>query len=132
MATAALPLQEAIYTTLTADDALTALAGVYDEPPEPAPYPHVVIGEIQENRLDAHDQQGLETEVTLHIWSKYRGYRELQRILTHLDRLLDRQALLVEGFTKVSIARDWHQMMRDSDPDIRHCPVRYRVWLAKE
>jgi hypothetical protein len=132
VATAAWPLQVAIYTRLTGDAELGATAGVFDEVPESAPYPHVAFGTFVETPMDAHDQQGLQVDVTLHIWSKYRGYAECAEILGHLDRLLDRQPLVVEGFTKVSVARDWHQFLRDPDPDIRHCPVRFRVWLAKE
>lgn len=132
MATAAWPLQVAMFTRLSGDTELTAMAGVFDEVPEPAPYPHVAFGTFVETPMDSHDQQGLRVDATLHIWSKYRGYAECAEILGHLDRLLDRQPLTVEGFTKVSVARDWHQFLRDPDPDIRHCPVRFRVWLAKE
>ncbi|XKK40314.1 DUF3168 domain-containing protein [Nocardiopsis sp. ARC36] len=132
MATAAWPIQQAIYQRLSTDPALTALATVCDEVPEPAPYPHVAFGEFIEERLDTHDNQGLDVAVILHIWSKYRGYAETARILAHLDRLLDRQPLTVVGFEDVSVFREHHRMMRDPDPDIRHCPVRYRVWLSKE
>lgn len=132
MATAAWPIQQAIYTKLVADSALMAVAGVYDEPPEPALYPHVTFGEFIEERMDSHDRQGLDVAAILHIWSKYRGYAECSAILGHLDRILDRQPLAVEGFEDVSIFREHHRMMRDPDPDIRHCPVRFRVWLSKE
>lgn len=132
MTTAAWPLQQAIYARLTADPVLTALATVCDEVPEPAPYPHVTFGEFIEERMDTHDNQGLDVAAVLHIWSKYRGYAECAQILAHLDRILDRQPLAVAGFEDVSIFREHHRMMRDPDPDIRHCPVRFRVWLSKE
>jgi len=132
MATAAWPIQQAIYTKLAADPALTALATVCDEIPEVVPYPHVAFGEFIEERADSHDGQGLDVAVILHIWSRYRGYAECAAILAHLDRLLDRQPLVVPGFEDVSIFREHHRMMRDPDPDIRHCPVRFRVWLSKE
>ena len=50
----------------------------------------------------------------------------------HLDRLLDRQPLAVPGFEVVAFFREHHRVVRDPDPTIRHCPVRYRVWLNKE
>ncbi|WP_435107352.1 DUF3168 domain-containing protein [Nocardiopsis synnemataformans] len=132
MAVAAWPLQQAIYQRLVADPDLTAMCGVYDEAPEPAPYPHITVGEVIEEPMDTHDAQGLDVGFILHIWSKYRGYAEAARILAHVDRLLDRQPLAVAGFHVISIFREHHRMLRDPDPDIRHCPVRYRVWLSKE
>lgn len=132
MATAAWPLQQAVYARLVGDTDLTAMCGVYDEVPEGASYPQVTIGEVTEELDDTHDNQGLDVALVLHIWSTYAGYAECGRILAHLDRLLDRQPLAVVGFETVAIFREHHRMMRDPDPQIRHCPVRFRVWLAKE
>lgn len=132
MATAAWPLQQAVYTRLSADGPLTALAGIYDEVPENAPYPHVAVGEVIEEPQDAHDGQGLTVALVLHIWSRYQGYAECMQILAHLDRLLDRRPLTVAGYTDVTVFREHSRMMRDPDPRLRHCPVRYRVWLSKE
>ncbi|MBO2530969.1 MAG: DUF3168 domain-containing protein [Thermobifida sp.] len=132
MAAAAWPLQQAVYQRLIADPDLTAMCGVYDEVPEPAPYPHVSVGEVVEEPDDTHDNQGLSVAFVLHIWSKYRGFGEVGRVLAHLDRLLDRQPLAVPGFEVVAFFREHHRVVRDPDPTIRHCPVRYRVWLNKE
>jgi hypothetical protein len=129
--TAALPLQVAVREKLLADTALMdAIHGVHDEVPENAPYPYVVIGDVTEVPADAHDRQGLTTTITLHIWSKYRGFKQALEILGHLDRVLDRKPLTVAGFEDVSIAREWHQTLRDPDPQYRHIPVRFRVWLT--
>ncbi|PRX90823.1 DUF3168 domain-containing protein [Allonocardiopsis opalescens] len=132
MATAAWPLQVAVITRLRADPELTAMCGVYDNVPEPAPYPHVAVGEVVEEPDDTHDNQGLTVALTLHVWSKYRGYAETATILAHLDRLLDRRPLAVDGFQDVTVFREWSRLVRDPDPTIRHCPVRYRVWLSTE
>lgn len=67
MATAAWPLQQAVYQRLIADPDLTAMCGVYDEVPEPAPYPHVSMGEVIEEPDDTHDNQGLSMAFVLHI-----------------------------------------------------------------
>lgn len=133
MATAAWPLQVAIVGKLDGDEKLAALvSGVYDEPPEKAQHPYITVGNITEVPDDAHDRQGLNATVTLHIWSRYRGFKEALEVLGHLDRVLDRQPIVVPGWTNVSIAREWHDTMRDPDPEIRHIPVRYRVWLEQE
>ncbi|MEU1908107.1 DUF3168 domain-containing protein [Streptomyces hygroscopicus] len=133
MTTALWPLQRAVYAALTADTALMALvSGVYDEVPEPAAYPYVSIGSITELVDDAHDQRGLTTDLVLHVWSKYHGFKEAAEILDALDAVLDRQPLAVEGFTDVSVAHQQHQELRDPDPEIRHINVTYRVWMTKE
>lgn len=132
MATAARPLQRAVYQQLVGDPVLTARAGVYDEVPETARYPHVVIREITETPLDSHDRQGLRADVHLSIWSRYRGFTECAEVLELVDGLLDRVPLVVPGWADVSIAHDFHAFLRDPNPDLRHCPIRYRVWLSQE
>lgn len=133
MTTAAWPLQEAIVGKIDGDEQLAALiSGVYDHTPETARYPYVTVGLITEVPDNAHATPGVHSTVTLHIWSKYRGAKQALQILGHLDRLLDRKPLTVQGFRDVSIAHEWHETMRDPDPDIRHIPVRFRVWLTKE
>ncbi|HZX38446.1 MAG TPA: DUF3168 domain-containing protein [Streptomyces sp.] len=131
--TAALwPLQQAVYTKLTGHAPLMALvSGVYDEVPETAVHPYVSLGSITETADDAHNQRGLEASVVLHVWSKYRGFKEAAGILAQLDAALDRQPLTVAGFRDVSIAHQQHTELRDPDPDIRHINVSYRVWLTK-
>lgn len=131
MTTAAWPLQQALYARLSGDPALTALAGVYDEVPENAGYPRVVIGETVETPDEEHGRGGLRVLHTLHIWSTYEGFAQALAVLAEVNRLLHRQPLAVAGFTDVSVAHDYTATMRDPDPDIRHVPVRYRVWLAE-
>ena len=131
--TAALwPLQQAVYAKLTGHAPLMALVtGVYDEVPENVAHPYVSLGSITENVDDAHNQRGLEASVVLHVWSKYRGFKQAAQILSELDAALDRQPLTVAGFSDVSIAHQTHNQVRDPDPDIRHINVSYRVWLTK-
>lgn len=131
--TAALwPLQLAVVGKLRAHAPLMALvSGVYDEVPEQVAHPYVSLGSITENVDDAHNQRGLEASVVLHVWSKYRGFKQAADILAELDAALDRQPLTVAGFRDVSIAHQQHTELRDPDPDIRHINVSYRVWLTK-
>lgn len=132
MTTGAWPLQTAVYDVLTADATLTGMvSGVYDETPESAAVPYVTIGAILQSPDDGHDRQGLDVELTLHIWSEYRGYRQAATILQEVDRLLDRAPLAVAGFEHVSIAHNQTEFMRDPDPDLRHVVVRYRVWMTE-
>lgn len=133
MTTALWPLQQAVVQQLRADAPLTALvSGIWDEVPETAAYPYVSIGSITELVDDAHNQRGLNTNLVLHVWSKYLGFREAAEILAALDAVLDRQPLTVTGYRDVSVAHQQHQELRDPDPEIRHINVTYRVWMTKE
>lgn len=126
-------VQTAIYDKLTADATLTGIvSGIFDQVPEDVPYPYVAIGDATEVPEDAHDRQGLAVTVTLHIWSRYRGYAEAAAILKEVDRILDRKPLTVDGFHTVTVAHEFHQSLRDPDPQIRHIPVRYRIRLEEE
>lgn len=125
-------LQVAIYGRLSGDAALeTLITGVFDEILAGQATPYVVIGEVIEVPSEAHDRSGVDATATLNIWSRYRGYLEAARILAEIDRLLHRQPLVVEGFEKVSVRQEMHHFLRDPDPDLRRCMVRYRAWLEK-
>lgn len=131
--TAALwPLQQAVYAKATGHAPLMGMvSGVFDEVPEDVAHPYVSIGTLTESVADAHNQRGLDVAVVLHVWSKYRGFKQAAQILAALDEALDRQPLTVAGFRDVSIAHDQHTELRDPDPQIRHINVSYRVWLTK-
>lgn len=132
MATALRPLQTAIFAALTASaDLMTKVSGVYDEVPEAAAFPYVSLGSITELPADAHDRQGLDAMVTVHVWSKAPGFGEAYDIFAAIDAALDRVSLAVAGFTDVSIRHDQHQALKDPDPTIRHINAQYSVWLTR-
>jgi len=130
VATSLRPLQAALYSKLVSRPALLGM--VYDEVPEPAPYPLVSFGSITEYPDDAHDAQGLETLVTIHVWSTAPGNGEVFDLFAEVDAALDRQPLTIAGFTDVRIKRIQHQALRDPDPDVRHINAQYRVNMTKE
>lgn len=136
MTAAAWPIQQAIYARLTGDDTLAGMADVHDEVPENAPHPYITVGESTEVPDDAHDRRGTDSTVTLHIWSKYRGFAEALLILDELDRLLDQRGgadpLPVDGYTRVFLTRESYQTVRDPDPDVRHVPAIYRITAEEE
>lgn len=132
MATAVRPLQSAIVSALRASSALTSqVSGIFDEVPEGTAYPYVSIGPITETADDAHDRQGLDALVVIHVWSAYPGNAEAADIFAAVDAALDRQPLTVSGWTDVSIRHEQHQFLKDPDPDIRHVFSQYRVRLTR-
>lgn len=130
MATAMRPLQTALYAKL---NAVPALAGrVFDKVPEPAPFPFVSLGSITEFPDDAHDAQGLNSLVTVHVWSTAPGNSEVYDLFAAVDAALDRAPLTVAGFTEVQIKHTQHQTLDDPDPLVRHLNAQYRVHMTRE
>jgi hypothetical protein len=126
-------IQAAVYAVLGGDAELTGLVtGVYDTVPEGTAMPYVVLGEateIPDNRLDG---LGRQTTQTLHVWSRYRGFAEANRIAGRLVALLDHQPLPVVGVHHVMTLFEFSQTLRDPDPQIRHVPVRFRIYTEQE
>lgn len=120
-----LPLQVALYGLF---DAGLEVA-TYDFVPESAPYPYVVLGECIEVPDNDHGAYGSEVTCTIHVWTEAEGFAEGLAIVDDISRILDHQGqgLLLEGHRVVSVRRDFTRTMRDPNPRLRHCPVRYRI-----
>ncbi|MGH3599812.1 MAG: DUF3168 domain-containing protein [Pseudonocardiaceae bacterium] len=126
-------IQAAIFSRLTADVTLAGLVtGVFDEVPEDAAHPYVVVGEAIETPRNAHAQFGREVVVTLHVWSRYRGFAQAITIVNRITALLDQQPMSIAGHAVVSVRHEFTQTLRDPDPEIRHVPIRFRVTTEQE
>jgi hypothetical protein len=125
---ALLPVQGAIYDTLTSDVELMGLAGVYDNVPENVAYPYVVIGEGVETPSNNHGDFGSRVSATLHVFSEYRGYAQANAIVNRLMTLLDHNyGIVISGRNLVAIRHEQTVLTsnNDSDPDVRHAVVRF-------
>ncbi|MFK4797787.1 DUF3168 domain-containing protein [Streptomyces sp. MPA0124] len=125
-----LPAQTAVYARLTGDATLAGMvSGVYDYVPEDVAYPFVVIGEATEVPDNRHGGFGRETVITLHVWSRYQGYRQALRIGAQVTALLDHQPLTLPGLVWIATRFEFSQTLTDPEPpgDIRHLVLRYRV-----
>lgn len=131
---AAAPIQRAMYAVAVADQTLSDLVGgrVFDEVPEKPALPFVVLGDAEETPSNTHDCFGSSTVVTFHVWSDYRGTLEGNTIAGRLIELFDHQPLTVDGHTVIVVRHKANQPMRDSDPRIRHVPVRMQVVTEQE
>lgn len=118
------PIQAAIYTALTGE---SGMADVYDEVPETADYPYIVIGEAFTTPDNSHDRKAWRTVVTLHVWSDQQGFSEANGIAADIDAVLDHTSLTVTGYTHIATRFDFSQTLRDPDPKLRHIPIRYVV-----
>lgn len=122
-------LQVAVFTVLNNNIIQGGVTvPVFDHVPQGTGFPYVTIGEATEVRYDTHDRAGKEATLTLHVWSRYAGYKEALEIVGQIDSLLDRTRPTVTGWSVVSVTNDFTQTMT-ADGITRHVVARYRVKL---
>ena len=123
------PMQAALYATLTGDPGFMALVkAVYDDVPEGGAFPYVTFGEGTENSWDTFGGTGSDATITMHVWSRYKGYKEAQRINDAMIGLLDNQTgILLEGYGLVLLNFENSVQLRDPDGITRHIATRFRV-----
>ena len=125
--------QQAIFTRLSGQIG----CNVYDEVPAlpsgmPADaFPYVVIGDDTAQPFDTDDQTGAQITITLHVWSKAKGFKETNTILGAIYGRLNRAAFSVTGYSVMDCLFEFSDKMRDGDGVTRHGVARYRLTLQK-
>src|SRR5690606_40268145 len=94
--------------------------------------PIFTIGEATSVPFRTMSRFGEECTVTLHIWSRYKGFKEALEILDDLNRLLADQDLSVAGYDTAACFYEFSETLRDPDGKTRHVPVRYRIIVQKQ
>ncbi|NTX58940.1 DUF3168 domain-containing protein, partial [Myxococcus sp. CA039A] len=94
-------------------------------------FPYVTIGDVTSVPNRTFDHFGEECTITLHIWSRYNGFKEAAEILDDLNRILADTVFSVPGWEMQGCYYDFSETLRDPDGLTRHIPVRYRVKLSK-
>lgn len=131
-------IQTAIYDALTGDSTLmAAVTGVYDGVPQPTDggagtdFPYVTIGETQHQEWDTDTELGADATVTIHVWSRYRGRKEVKDIQAIIYGLLHRANLAITGYNLVGI--DWIQSdtFMDADGLTRHGVQTFRITIEE-
>jgi hypothetical protein len=115
-------IQEAIYSVLSNDSTLAGLSltedtdtvSVYNDVPEGAKYPHVLITKASETPWHTlggpSSGIGWKNIIRVHVRSRYQGDREALRIHERVVALLN-FALSVSGFTNVMVECEGHKVL---------------------
>lgn len=125
--------QQAIFTRLNGQVGAT----VYDEVPSlpsgmpAANFPYVVIGDDTARAWDTDDKTGADVTVTLHVWSRASGFKEVKTILGAIYDRLNRAQLTITGYNVIDCIWEFSDTMRDPDGQTRHGIARYRIRLQK-
>ena len=93
---------------------------VYDENPQDADYPYIVMGEIAARDWSDKSTPGQEVHSTLHIWSRYRGRKEAEEIYSAVLQAITRAELdLAPSFNAFGYFDSW-DLITDLDGVTRH------------
>lgn len=142
MISSANPLQAAIYTAIAGDTGVGGLMksgaalilGYFDAAgvPEGQPMPYVTIGWFDSSpALVTMGKNGEEVQASIHVWTRKRGFKDGNAILTRLNALFGDNALTVTGY---SLARSSFLRainVSDPDTDIEHIVVTYKILMGE-
>jgi hypothetical protein len=126
---ASFALQVAIYNALNGNIG----AGVYDEVPQGASAPYVVIGEGTERPWDTLTDHGSEETVVLHVWSRAKGWSQAKQIEGQINVILHDARLTLAGATMVIMQREFLERLTepgDAGGMWRHSVMRYRATIS--
>lgn len=131
MSTGQWALQQAIYSELSGDSELTSTLGasVYDDVPDhqAVTFPYVNIGEDTTLDYSTKDLVGSETTLNMHVWSRYRGSKEVKQIMDRVHSLLHDSNLTVTGRNLINLRVEFSDVLRDPDGITRHGVMRFRA-----
>lgn len=116
-------IQKAVYERLT--DQLNV--PVYDDVPQNTKLPYVTIGEDDSEAWDTDDSLGLDTDITIHVWSEYAGRKEAKELMGQIYNALNRHELVVDGMHTVDCIFEYQDIFLDPDGVTRHGVIRFRL-----
>jgi Protein of unknown function (DUF3168) len=130
MPSAALALQQSIFSTLGANAGIVALLGgarIYDHVPQPATYPYLSFGQSVVRDGDTGTESGDEHMLTLHIWSRAEGRKETHELIDAVRTALHQQPLTLMGHRLINLRHEFSEARREPDGDTIHGLVRLRA-----
>ena len=130
MSSASLELQKAVFATLSGNAALVALLGgakIYNDVPRGAALPYVTIGESTVRDWSTGDDEGHEHLLTILVWSRANGEREVHQIISAVEAVLDQAAPTVAGARLVNFRHEFSEIRRDADGETSRGLMRFRA-----
>lgn len=132
----ALPTQSAVYTRLNAELSCSVYDDVPDSPvgaPE-ANFPYAVIGEYAATPWDTDDTLGNTMLITVHVYSRYSGNKQVKELMQEVYNALNRQHanLSAAGYRFVDCLFSSSNIVPLGDGKTRQGICRYIITIEKE
>ena len=127
-------LQKAVFSALNSgsitDASGSAITGVFDDVSTDTAYPYIRIGEETLADNSSKDKDIFEHTLTIHIWSQYRGNRDIKDIMKQVHDLLHDSSLSVSGASMVNMRQEFHTTLIEGDGITRHGVMRFRAVVS--
>jgi hypothetical protein len=134
MATPLPTVQTAVYGLLSVNATLVALVGtsIYDGVPINTLYPYVVIGDYKETTWNTFNVKGKILEMSVYIYSRYRGNAEIFSIRQAIDAILDEHGLTLSGHVLVGMLVINSDTFEEESTDVTKVHiVQYKLWTQE-
>jgi Protein of unknown function (DUF3168) len=118
-------LQRGIYQALANSSELGAL--LYDDAPQAASYPFITLGQSLVRDWSTGTEDGAEHLLTLHVWSRAGGKKQVHDIIEAIKSALHDQPLTLVDQDLVNLRHEFSEARPDPDDDTYHGIVRYRA-----
>ena len=129
-AVASWALQRGVYQALAGSLDLTTLLGgvrVYDDAPQAAVFPFITLGQSVIRDWSTGTEDGAEHGLTLHVWSRAGGKKQMLEITEAIRAVLHDQPLMLPDHHLVNLRHEFSEARLDPDGDTFHGIVRYRA-----
>lgn len=126
-------LQVAVEGVLTAAS-LPGITRIVDHPiakPSNSDFPFVQIGEFQSLQDDTTCNDGSQDIFDIHVWSRYRGQKEVKQIMGAVHAALHDATLSVPGLASSFAFVEGERVLDDPDGLTRHGVVTVRIYSRK-
>ena len=127
-------LQKTVFSALNSgnitDYESTAITGVFDDVPSGTAYPYIVVGEETAIDVSSKDKDIFEHTLTVHVWSQYRGRRDIKVIMKQIHDILHDSSLTVSGGSMVNMRQEFQTTLLEGDGITRHGVIRFRAVVS--
>jgi hypothetical protein len=126
-------VQTAVYAVIVAAS-IPGIAKIVDAPitkPEVSDYPFIEIGAAQSIQDDADCFNGSEEYIDVHVWSRYRGQKEVKKIMGEVHKALHNTSLVVPALASAFAFVEGSRVFSDPDGLTRHGVLNIRVYCRE-
>ena len=130
MTSAAIELQKAVLTALSADAALGILMGevrIHDHAPADVVFPYLTFGRTTVHDWSTDTEIGSEHIFTIHAWSKVKGKGEVLALAATVKSVLADADLELDGHLLINLRFEFEDVRYNDDLSVYHAMVRFRA-----
>lgn len=102
--------------------------------PEGAPddaFPYATIGDAEASPFDNDSDLGAYVDTDVHVWSRYKGRKEVDEALDEIYGLLHRASLSAAGYKIVDCLFTFSDVFVEQDGQTRHGVIRFRLTIQE-